>query len=53
MSTRLLYHAFGMRGYDCVRTDYDEAQVIGAQAGQSCRDGEILGYPEARQQRFP
>ncbi len=28
MSTSLLYHAFGVRGYDYVRTDYQEGQVI-------------------------
>src|SRR5262245_34572750 len=28
MSTSLLYHAFGTRGYRYVRTDYTEGQVI-------------------------
>ena len=28
MSTSLLYHAFGIRGYDYVRTDYRGGQVI-------------------------
>src|SRR5438874_2426263 len=28
MSTSLLYHAFGIRGYDSVRTDYQDGQVI-------------------------
>jgi transposase len=28
MSTSLLYHAFGIRGYDYVRTDYPHGQVI-------------------------
>jgi transposase len=28
MSTSLLYHAFGIRGYDYVRTDYQDGQVI-------------------------
>ena len=28
MSTSLLYHAFGIRGYDDVRTDYRGGQVI-------------------------
>ena len=28
MSTSLLYHAFGIRGYDYVRTDYRRGQVI-------------------------
>ena len=27
MSTSLLYHAFGIRGYDYVRTDYEKKQV--------------------------
>ena len=28
MSTSLLDHAFGIRGYDYVRTDYQDGQVI-------------------------
>jgi transposase len=28
MSTSLLYHAFGLRGYDYVKTDYQESGVI-------------------------
>jgi transposase len=28
MSTSLLYHAFGLRGYDYVKTDYQEGAVI-------------------------
>jgi transposase len=28
MSTSLSYHAFGVRGYDYVRTDYQDGQVI-------------------------
>jgi transposase len=28
MSTSLLYHAFGIRGYDYVRTDYHDGEVI-------------------------
>ncbi len=28
MSTSLLYHAFGIRGYKYVRTDYPDGQVI-------------------------
>jgi transposase len=28
MSTSLLYHAFGIRGYDYVRTEYQDGQVI-------------------------
>ena len=27
MSTSLLYHAFGIRGYDYLRTDYQDGQV--------------------------
>ena len=28
MSTSLLYHAFGIRGYDYVRTDYQGGETI-------------------------
>ena len=28
MSTSLLYHAFGIRGYDYVRTQYQDGQVV-------------------------
>src|SRR6185369_5505701 len=28
MSTSLLYHAFGLRGYDYVKTDYREGTVV-------------------------
>src|SRR4051794_39905680 len=28
MSTGLLYHAFGLRGYDYVKTDYQEGGVV-------------------------
>jgi transposase len=28
MSTSLLYHAFGLRGYDYVKTDYTEGRVV-------------------------
>jgi hypothetical protein len=28
MSTSLLYHAFGIRGYEYVRTDYQDGRVI-------------------------
>ncbi len=28
MSTSLLYHAFGIRGYGYVRTDYQDGRVI-------------------------
>jgi transposase len=39
MSTRLLYHAFGIRGYQYTRTDYHDGQVIFAieQEPQTCR----------------
>ncbi len=39
MSTGLLYHAFGIRGYDYVRTDYRGGQVIStiAQDPDDCR----------------
>jgi transposase len=38
-STRLLYHAFGIRGYKYVRTDYPDGQVIFTirQAPETCR----------------
>ena len=39
MSTSLLYHAFGIRGYDYVRTEYQDGQVIFtiAQDPEDCR----------------
>ena len=39
MSTGLLYHAFGIRGYDYVRTEYSDGQVIFtiAQDPHDCR----------------
>jgi len=39
MSTSLLYHAFGIRGYDYVRTQYQDGQVIFtiSQAPEDCR----------------
>jgi transposase len=39
MSTSLLYHAFGIRGYKYVRTDYPDSQVIFTirQAPETCR----------------
>jgi len=39
MSTSLLYHAFGIRGYKYVRTDYPDGQVIFTirQAPETCR----------------
>jgi transposase len=39
MSTSLLYHAFGIRGYECVRTDYHDGQVTFTirQGPETCR----------------
>ena len=39
MSTSLLYHAFGIRGYEYVRTDYQDGQVIFTihQEPETCR----------------
>ena len=39
MSTSLLYHAFGIRGYQYVRTDYQDGQVIFTirQEPETCR----------------
>jgi transposase len=39
MSTSLLYHAFGIRGYEYVRTDYPDGQVIFTirQESKACR----------------
>src|SRR4051794_15196687 len=39
MSTSLLYHAFGLRGYQYVRTDYQDGQVIFTihQESKTCR----------------
>ncbi len=39
MSTSLLYHAFGIRGYQYVRTDYPDGQVIFTirQESKTCR----------------
>ena len=39
MSTSLLYHAFGIRGYEYVRTEYPGGQVIFTvqQEGKTCR----------------
>ena len=28
MSTSFMYHAFGIRGFQCVRTEYQDGQVI-------------------------
>jgi len=42
MSTSLLYHAFGIRGYQYTRTDYQDGQVIFTihQEPQTCRCSE-------------
>src|SRR3954447_255843 len=47
MSTSLLYHAFGIRGYDYVRTQYQDGQVIFtiAQDPADCRCS-ACGSPE-------
>ena len=39
MSTSLLYHAFGIRGYEYTRTDYQDGQVIFTihQEPETCR----------------
>ena len=39
MSTSLLYHAFGIRGYEYIRTDYQGGQVIFTihQEPETCR----------------
>jgi transposase len=39
MSTSLLYHAFAIRGYECVRTDYHDGQVTFTirQGPETCR----------------
>ena len=39
MSTSLLYHAFGIRGYQYTRTDYQDGQVIFTihQEPETCR----------------
>jgi hypothetical protein len=38
MSTSLLYHAFGIRGYHYTRTDYQGGQTILAHVGQVVAD---------------
>ena len=47
MSTSLLYHAFGIRGYQYTRTDYQGGQTIFTipQAPQTCR-GSACGSPQ-------
>jgi hypothetical protein len=39
MSTSLLYHAFGIRGYECTRIRYEGGQVIFSlrQEPETCR----------------
>ena len=39
MSTRLLYHEFGIRGYQHVRTDRGEGATVWAEAGMTGWDG--------------
>jgi transposase len=62
MSTSLLYHAFGTRGYQYVRTDYTEGQVIFTirqepQTGRcsACGSGDVLsrGHVERRFRSLP
>jgi transposase len=62
MSTSLLYHAFGVRGYDHVRTDYRGGQVIFtiAQDPNDCRcsacgSREVIsrGHAERRFRNLP
>lgn len=50
MSTSLLYHAFGIRGYDYVRTDYQGGQTIFTihQEPVTCRCS-VCGSPEVQQ----
>jgi transposase len=49
MSTSLLYHAFGIRGYQYTRTDYQAGQTIFTihQAPQTCRCA-ACGSPQVR-----
>src|ERR1700733_13333709 len=62
MSTSLLYHAFGIRGYDYVRTDYQGGEVIftisqdlGDCHCPSCRAREVVsrGHVERRFHSLP
>jgi transposase len=62
MSTSFLYHAFGIRGYDYVRTEYPDGQVIFtiAQDPRDCRcpacgSREVLsrGHAERRFRSLP
>ncbi|MGH9339925.1 MAG: hypothetical protein ACRD1R_10160, partial [Acidobacteriota bacterium] len=50
MSTSLLYQAFGIRGYDYVRTDYAECEVIftirdkpGTLRCPACGSADVIG----------
>jgi len=49
MSTSLLYHAFGIRGYQYTRTDYQDGQVIFSihQEPHTCRCS-VCGSPEVK-----
>ena len=49
MSTSLLYHAFGIRGYQYTRTDYQGGQTIFTihQEPETCRCS-ACGSPEVR-----
>jgi transposase len=62
MSTSFLYHAFGIRGYDYVRTEYPNGQVIFtiAQDPRDCRcpacgSGDVIsrGHAERRFRSLP
>jgi transposase len=62
MSTSLLYHAFGIRGYDYVRTDYQGGEVIftisqdpGDCRCASCGSREVMsrGHVERRFRSLP
>jgi transposase len=62
MSTSLLYHAFGIRGYHYVRTEYDDGQVTFTirQEPETCRcsacgSGQVIsrGQAERRFQSLP
>jgi transposase len=62
MSTSLLYHAFGIRGYQYVRTDYREGEVVFTvrQEAKTCRcpacgsrDVRLKGHVERRFRSLP
>src|SRR3990172_9336758 len=60
MSTSLLYHAFGVRGYRYVKTEYGGGGwggggffLLGAPPGERCKDGGVvrqvkLGFADPR-----